>query len=130
MKNLIKLFFKTLRLVLGPFMRVWEVLSRPKGIVRAPALQLDVDRQCSSLALYQFKTCPFCMKVRREMRRLALNIEQRDAQKVGMNRDDLVDGVGQPKVPCLKITDSAGNSQWLVESDAIIAYLRSRFAVH
>jgi len=62
------------------------------------------------------------------MCRLSLNIERRDAQKDEKNRADLIQGYGQPKVPCLKITDPAGNSQWLVESGAIIAYLRGRFA--
>jgi glutaredoxin len=128
MKTMVKLFFKTLRLVLGPFMRLWELISRPKGIVRASLLQAEVDQQCSSLVLYQFTTCPFCIKVRQEMRRLSLNIERRDAQKDAKNRADLIEGVGQPKVPCLKITDSTGNSQWLVESGEIISYLRGRFA--
>ena len=108
-------------------MRVWEVASRPKGVVRAPAQQAEIDAQCSSLALYQFKTCPFCIKVRKEMHRLSLNIERRDAQKEGEHRAALVDGLGQPKVPCLKITDSAGMSRWLVESAAINAYLSGRF---
>jgi hypothetical protein len=31
-------------------------------------------------------------------------------------------------VPCLKITDEAGNSHWLYDSEKIIAYLRSNFA--
>ncbi|MES2947674.1 MAG: glutaredoxin domain-containing protein [Pseudomonadota bacterium] len=128
MKILVRLFFKTLRVLLGPFMRLWEVISRPKGIVRAPLLQAQVDQQCGSLALYQFQTCPFCIKVRQEMCSLSLNIERRDAQKDVKNRADLIQGVGQPKVPCLKITDAAGNTQWLVESGAIIAYLRGRFA--
>lgn len=128
MKTLVKFFFKTLRLLLGPVMRLWEVISRPKGIVRAPVLQAQVDQQCSGLALYQFQTCPFCIKVRQEMCRLSLNIERRDAQRDAKNRTDLIQGFGQPKVPCLKITDPAGNSQWLVESGAIIAYLRGRFA--
>jgi glutaredoxin len=78
--------------------------------------------------LYQFKTCPFCIKVRQEMCRLSLNIERRDAQKNEGNRAELIHGVGQPKVPCLKITDATGNSHWLVESGAIIANLRGRFA--
>lgn len=128
MKTFIRFFFKTLRLLLGPVMRVWEVVSRPKGVFRAPALQAEVDAQCSSLALYQFKTCPFCIKVRQEMSRLSLNIERFDAQKDGPNRSALIQGLGQPKVPCLKITDAAGNSQWLAESGAINAYLRGRFA--
>jgi glutaredoxin len=128
MKILVRLFFKTLRSLLGPFMRLWETVSRPKGIVRATALQEQVDQQCTSLALYQFQTCPFCIKVRQEMSRLSLNIERRDAQKNDKNRSDLIQGYGQPKVPCLKITDSAGNSQWLVESEAIITYLKGRFS--
>jgi glutaredoxin len=128
MNSFVRLFFKTLRLLLGPVMRVWEVVSRPKGIVRAPAQQADIDAQCSKLVLYQFKTCPFCIRVRKEMHRLSLNIERRDAQKDGMHRTELIQGLGQPKVPCLKITDTEGNSQWLVESAAINAYLRGRFA--
>ncbi len=62
------------------------------------------------------------------MSRLSLNIERRDAQKDGENRSELISGLGQPKVPCLKITDAAGHNQWLVESSAINAYLRGRFA--
>ena len=127
MKTFFRFFFKTLRILLGPFMRVWEVVSRPKGVVRAPAQQAAIDAHCSSLTLYQFQTCPFCIKVRQEMARLSLNIERRDAQKEDANRTELVRGAGHAKVPCLKITDTAGNSQWLVDSKAIIAYLRVRF---
>ena len=62
------------------------------------------------------------------MHRLSLNIERRDAQKNQKNRSELIQGYGQPQVPCLKITDHDGNSQWLTESGAIIAYLHGRFA--
>lgn len=128
MKIMIRTFFKTLRLVLGPVLLLQERLSRPVGLVRPPASQAQVDQQCRSLALYQFKTCPFCIKVRQEMRRLSLPIEHRDAQHDVKNREELTRAGGQTKVPCLKITDEAGNSQWLYESGAIIAYLRGRFA--
>lgn len=127
MKIIIRAFFKTLRLVIGPFMLLGEFATRPKGLVRPPALQGEVDLQARDFVLYQYKTCPFCIKVRQEMRRLSLNIEQRDAQPAGKNRQDLVHGGGKAKVPCLKITDQAGNSQWLYESGEIISYLRGRF---
>jgi glutaredoxin len=130
MKILIRYFFKTLRLVLGPFMLVWEVVSRKKPVPRAPALQAQVDQQCRSLVLYHFKTCPFCIKVRKEMHRLALTIERRDAQHDVKHRADLVQAVGEAKVPCLKITDPTGAEQWLTESGAIIGYLNQRFAVN
>jgi glutaredoxin len=128
MKPIIGAFFKTLRTVLGPFMLLKERLTQPRGVVREPALQTTVNLQCQNLALYQFSTCPFCIKVRQEMRRLSLPIEQRDAQHDAANRAELLQGSGATKVPCLKITDAAGQSQWLTDSAAIIGYLRGRFA--
>ncbi len=128
MKPLIRMFFRTLRIALGPFMLLWEVISRPSGITRQPALQTDIDLQCKDLALYQFRTCPFCLKVRQEMARLSLTIERRDAQYDDKNRSDLLQGSGLSKVPCLKITDKSGNVQWLGGSKEIINYLQGRFA--
>lgn len=128
MKWFFKIFFKTLRFVVGPFILLWEVLAAPKGIVRRPEDQRLVDRQCRSLALYQFKTCPFCIKVRQEIRRLSLNIELRDAQNDPKNRAELLQEGEKAQVPCLKITDEEGNRQWMYESANIIQYLRKRFA--
>ena len=128
MKFVIRTFFKTLRLVLGPFILLGEKLSTPKGIVRPAEQQQQVDVQCRALALYQFKTCPFCVKVRRAMRGLSLNVELRDAQHDPIHRAALLQGGGQIKTPCLKITDAQGNSQWMYESDEIIRYLRQCFA--
>ncbi len=128
MKIFIRYFFKALRIVLGPLMLLKEALTRPKGITRAPAVQASVDSQCESLALYQYKTCPFCIKVRQEISRLSLDITRVDAQHEGPARQELTQRGGQAKVPCLKITDAAGHNQWLYESEKIVAYLRGRFA--
>ena len=127
MKTVIRAFFRTLRVVLGPFMLLKERLTRPAGVQRESAKQATIDLQCQSLALYQFSTCPFCIKVRQEMRRLSLSIEKRDAQHDSANRDALLQGSGATKVPCLKITDSQGQTQWLQDSNAIMAYLRAHF---
>ena len=128
MKFVIRTFFKTLRLVLGPVVLLRERLTRPTGLVRAPAAQALVDQQCQSLALYQYATCPFCAKVRQEMHRLSLPIEKRDAQHDIKNREELTRLGGQTKVPCLKITEANSQTRWLQDSDAIVAYLRERFA--
>ena len=127
MKIFIRYFFKTLRIVLGPVMLLKERLQRPAGMVRTPEAQQSADAQCQSLVLYHYKTCPFCMKVRQEMRRLSLNIRHIDAQPEGSERAALIAGGGLAKVPCLKITDAAGTSQWLYDSEQIVAYLRGRF---
>ncbi len=128
MKTVIRAFFRTLRLVLGPIVLLKERLTQPAGVLRAPAEQAVVDQQCQGLALYQFNTCPFCIKVRQEMRRLSLPIEKRDAQHHTAHRDALLQGSGATKVPCLKITEANGQTHWLQDSTAIVAYLRERFA--
>ena len=128
MKTVIRTFFRTLRIVLGPVMLLKERLTQPAGVQRAPAAQAAVDQQCQSLALYQFSTCPFCIKVRQEMRRLSLPIEKRDAQHHTANRDALLQGSGATKVPCLQITETNGQTRWLQDSTEIVAYLRKRFA--
>jgi glutaredoxin len=127
MKPVIRAFFQTLRLVLGPVMLLKERLTNPEGMQRDAAAQAAVDQQCQSLALYQFNTCPFCIKVRQEMRRLSLPIEKRDAQHNAANREELLQSSGATKVPCLKITDANGETRWLQDSKAIVAYLRERF---
>jgi glutaredoxin len=128
MKPVIRAFFKTLRLVLGPVMLLKERLTQPRGVQRESAAQAEVERQCQSLALYQFSTCPFCIKVRQEMRRLSLPIDKRDAQHNSTHRDALQQGSGATKVPCLKITEANGQTRWLQDSTTIVAYLRERFA--
>jgi hypothetical protein len=101
MKTVIRAFFRTLRLVLGPVMLLKERLTQPTGMKREPAAQATVEKQCQSLALYQFSTCPFCIKVRQEMRRLSLPIEKRDAQHNLANRDQLLQ-VARPKCPACR----------------------------
>jgi glutaredoxin len=128
MKTVIRAFFRTLRIVLGPVMLLKERLTQPAGVQRAATEQAQVDQQCQSLALYQFSTCPFCIKVRQEMRRLSLPIEKRDAQHHADHRHELLQGSGATKVPCLKITEADGQIRWLQDSTEIVAYLRGRFA--
>lgn len=128
MKSVVRYFFRTLRVLLGPVMLLKEALTRPQGVVRTSAEQASVDAACRGLALYQYKTCPFCIKTRQEMRRLSLDITKVDAQHAGPARTELLQGGGQTKVPCLKITDAAGSSRWLYDSEKIMAYLHSRFA--
>ncbi|MBI5041051.1 MAG: glutaredoxin [Gammaproteobacteria bacterium] len=123
MKTFFRLFFKTVRIVLGPFLLLWERLTLPKGIERSPEAQARLDAVTRNLVLYQYKTCPFCLKVRRRIARLGLNIEKRDAQHDAASRAELEQQGGQIKVPCLRITDASGQHTWLYESKTIIRHL-------
>ena len=127
MKVVARLFFRTLRAVLGPFLLLGNWLTRPRGVVRPPAEQQTVDARTRKLALYHFPTCPFCLKSRRVIRRLSLDIEPRNARSDEAHRAALIDGGGKPQVPCLLITGEDGQQTWLYESDAINAWLNREF---
>ena len=127
MKTLVRLFFRGVRTALGPVMLLKESLTRPKGLVRSAEQQQAVDAACRDLALYQYRTCPFCIKVRQETRRLALNIPFVDAQHPGPARSELTAEGGQAKVPCLRIAEADGTHRWLYDSTQINRYLQERF---
>lgn len=127
MRVIVRYFFRTLRLVLTPFMLLSEKLSTPESVTRSAEEQAHADQVSKDLALYQFKACPFCIKVRKEIARLGLNIETRDAQHNLEHRAALEAGGGRIKVPCLKIQQEDGSERWLYESGEIKAWLQERF---
>ena len=128
MKFVIRLFFRAIRRIIGPIMLLLDKITTPKGIERPAHEQQQLDAATKNLAIYQFKTCPFCMKVRREIKRLSLNIELRDAQHDAQNRQQLLEGGGQLKVPCLQTRHADGSVSWLYESGDIIAHLQQLIA--
>lgn len=127
MKLFFRLFFKLVHAIVGPILLVWDSLTTPKGIERPEDEQRRIDDETRDLVLYQFRSCPFCIKTRRAIKRLSLNIETRDALRDHGNREELLQGGGQVKVPCLKLSDN-NETTWMYESNDIIRYLEERFA--
>jgi len=121
-------FFKAVHFTIGPLLLLWEKLATPAGIQRPDQVQQAVDASSRNLVLYQFLMCPFCVTVRRSIKRLSLNIETRDALRDIESRAQLLQGGGQLQVPCLRITDEQGNVTWMYESRAIINYLQAAYA--
>jgi len=118
---------KVVRWILGLIVMTLHVLTLPRRGKRTPQYQQQVEEAVSSHSLYQLPTCPFCVKVRRAMRRLNLPIELRDVRADGRHRQDLISEGGKMKVPCLRIDHEDGHSEWMYESDEIVAYLNRRF---
>jgi len=127
MKLFFRYFFKTLRFFLEPVILLWDKLTPPKGIERSEQEQNDMDQRTKNLALYQFNTCPFCIKVRRQIKRQSLNIQLLDAQYNQQHRAELLNDGGEIKVPCLKMTSDSGDVSWLYESNDVIRYLQDEF---
>jgi glutaredoxin len=128
MRLFLRYFFKAIHAIAGPVLLGLDWLTSPKGIERTPEEQQRIDAQTSRLVMYEFLTCPFCIKTRRAIKRLSLNIETRDALHHALSRQQLLEGGGQIKVPCLRITNAEGDIEWLYESDDIIQYLQQSFA--
>ena len=121
------MIIKALRNGLGQLIIFLDWISRPAKRKRTPEAQAAVEQNASNLALYQFHACPFCVKVRRSLHRLNLPVQLRDAKNNAEHRQALEQHGGRIKVPCLRIEEN-GQSTWLYESKAIIAYLDQRFA--
>ncbi|MEM7563116.1 MAG: glutathione S-transferase N-terminal domain-containing protein [Pseudomonadota bacterium] len=117
-----KHFFRVLRWPLGQIIIFADWITRPEPPTRSPELQAKLDAETSQLKLYHFKQCPFCVKTRRSIRRLGLNIELRDARNNSQWRKQLIDQGGKYKVPSLRIENDEMEDQWIYESDAIIQY--------
>ena len=115
------------RAVLGALILFFNWVFTPKSIKRDAVEQTLIDAQTKKLALYQYAACPFCVKVRRAMKRNGLNIETRDAKRSEQFKEELITGGGQLKVPCLRIEEDNGDVSWMFESGDIINYLEGRF---
>ena len=118
---------RIIRWFLGALILFFNWVFTPKSISREQGEQASVDNETASLTLYQYKACPFCVQVRRAMKRQALNIETRDAKRSASAKQELLAGGGLLKVPCLKIEAGDGQDQWLYESGEILDYLEKRF---
>ncbi len=128
MRFVFRYLFKAIHYTIGPFILLWDRVFTPQGIERPAAAQQQVDAHTRQLVLYQFLMCPFCVSVRRAIKRLSLNIETRDALRDPASREQLLTSGGKVQVPCLKITDDQGKVTWLYESRKIIQYLQQEFA--
>ncbi|GAA6134794.1 glutaredoxin [Oceaniserpentilla sp. 4NH20-0058] len=120
-----KYFWMAIRFILAQFILLADLLYRPKKVKRSQEKQTVLNEQCKQLALYQYKACPFCVKTRWSMRRNNMSIELRDAKRNPEFAHELESQGGKLKVPCLKITQLDGSSQWMYESKDIIAYLQN-----
>lgn len=113
------------RWLLGRLILAINFLTTPKSVIRESQEQAAIDAQTAKMALYQFHACPFCVKVRRLIKRHGLIIELRDAKNNETFKDELTQQGGKYKVPCLRIEQPDDTVKWLYESNDIMAYLET-----
>lgn len=120
--------FKPVRWILAQIIIFIDWITRPKPVQRAAGVQKEVDKQTEKMALYQFQQCPFCVRTRRQIHRLHLNIEIRDARNDPQWNSELINEGGKYQVPCLKVITDDGTVEWIYESKSINQYLDDKFS--
>ena len=123
-----KILFRLLRWPLGQIIVFLDWISGPKPPARSAEAQQALDAQTAHLKLYQFQQCPFCVRARRGIRGLGLNIETRDARDDPRWQRELIEQGGKYQVPCLRIDKGDDDIEWLYGSRDIVRYLDRRFA--
>lgn len=122
-----KYVFRLIRWPLGQIIIFVDWITRPQIPVFPTEKRAELDATTSTMKLYHFKQCPFCVKTRRTIRRLGLNIEIRDARNDPQWNSELINQGGKYQVPCLRLVKSDGSMEWMYGSDNIISFLDQKF---
>lgn len=117
-----------IRWFVGKVILFINVITLPKPIERDNFSQQKLDNKTKGFTIYQFEACPFCVKVRRFIRKNNLQINLRDAKNNEIFKSELINGGGKHKVPCLRIEKTDSKIEWLYESDEIILFLKKIIA--
>jgi glutaredoxin len=113
-----------IRWPIGRLILLLNFIFSPKSPKRTIEAQKKVDENTQNLSLYQLPSCPFCVKVRRTIKREGLNIELRNINQKNDYREELIREGGKRTVPCLRIEKTNGEVQWLYESSDVITHLQ------
>ncbi|NMP30912.1 glutaredoxin [Thalassotalea sp. M1531] len=118
-----------IRWFVGQIILFINFLTFPKSPSLSAEQQAQMAEKLKQLSLYQLPACPFCVKVRRAMKREGIELPIRNIQDKQHNyRDELIQGGGKATVPCLKIETADNDVEWLYESSDIINYLKAKVA--
>jgi glutaredoxin len=113
---------KVVRWVIGRVIIFLDFMFTPKSKVRDISSQDLVNKITKHYKLYQYNACPFCVKVRRFLKREAINIELIDA-KNDVFKKKLIKNGGMLKVPCLRVGSKKNQVEWIYESNEIIDFI-------
>ena len=116
-----------IRWFVGKLILFINLITLPKPILRKKIDQDRIDKETKYFTIYQFEACPFCVKVRRFIRKNSLKINLKDAKNNKTFKSELVNEGGKHKVPCLKIAKINSETIWLYESTEIIKFLKKEF---
>tara|TARA_Y100001936_G_C15888611_1_gene566737 strand:- start:104 stop:475 length:372 start_codon:yes stop_codon:yes gene_type:complete len=118
-----------IRFILGRIILFFDWLTSPKPLSISQEEKSKIDSITASMIMYEFKACPFCVRVRRFMKKNNISIETKDARKNKEYANELINGGGKLQVPCLYIQEEGKAPTWLYESKDIINFLSNQLGI-
>lgn len=109
--------------------KVYQWVDRLVPVRVQPRTKDEVDlleRESRRMHLYVAHSCPASIGVQRYCDRLGLRVVRKDVQRVNAYRNELLNGGGEPVVPCLRIENEQG-IHWLYNSSSILEFLEQKF---
>lgn len=88
-----------------------------------------LERESRRMHLYIAHSCKESIGVQRCCNRLGLRVVKKDVQRVNAYRNELLNGGGEPRVPCLRVENEKG-THWVYSSKAILEFLDKNFRFH
>ena len=106
---------KIIRWILGRIILIIDFVTRPKKIIRSEEEQQKIDNTFSNHSIYQFHTCPFCVKVRRYLRKESLNSVKLGGNALSDNASTNISSVtvATLRTLTLNITCEPVDTHWL-----------------
>ena len=112
-----------IRFILGRVILFLDWITSPKPIPASRERIEFIQEKVKDMEIYEFRACPFCVRVRRFMKKNNISIKTKDARRNVDFAQELIKGGGKLQVPCLKI--GGDEIKWMYESKDIIIFLNS-----
>lgn len=113
-----------IRWLLGRIILLMNAIFAPSARKHTPEATEKLAVALAGITLYHYPACPFCVKVRRAMKRNGIELPLTNAKHNEAAKQELLEQGGKLMVPCLRI-ERAGNVEWMYESSDIIDYLNN-----
>jgi hypothetical protein len=97
-----------------------------RPVERSAHEQLRLDRASRRMHLYFSPCCADSISVKRHCHKLGLRVVEKDVVRVNAYRNELVNGGGDSRIPCLRI-EKEGKTDWVYSLESILGYLNQRY---
>ena len=112
-----------IRFIIGKIILFLDWLPSPKPLNMTKEKIDSIAAYSSTLTLYEFRACPFCVMVRRFLKKNNIVLDIKDAKRDKDYAQEVISGGGKLQVPCLRIEKSPEDVEWMYESKDIVKFL-------